>query len=183
MWIVQCAKCSVQCAQYNVHSAMYRVRSTVCIVHSVMCIVYSAICMVQWVQYKLEDQLNISPRQTSQTNHFLIFEALANLPIRRLTFQFVYCHSFRVRRRPCSYKNAIAADRQSRLMKLLLCIIFITNNPWHDYNNNGLFVNTRDHPHIIQEYNLQNAVKGILLRQNHESQTVQLTWSDCKLQV
>ena len=30
-----------------------------------------------------------------------MFEALASLHIQRLTFQFVHCRSFRVRRRPC----------------------------------------------------------------------------------
>ena len=39
--------------------------------------------------------------QTSWTDKFFMFEALASLHIQRPTFQFVHYHSFRVRRRPC----------------------------------------------------------------------------------
>ena len=47
------------------------------------------------------DQLDGSAGQTSWTDQFSLFGALASLHIRRLTFQFVHCHSFRVQLRPC----------------------------------------------------------------------------------
>ena len=40
-------------------------------------------------------------QEHDQTDQFSIFEALASSHIRRLTFQFVHCCSFRVQRRPC----------------------------------------------------------------------------------
>ena len=48
----------------------------------------------------LTDQLNRSVSQTSWTDQLSLFEALASLHSQRLTFQFVCCRSFRVRRRP-----------------------------------------------------------------------------------
>ena len=47
------------------------------------------------------DQLDRSAGRISWTDQFSLFEAMASLHIRRLTFQFVHCRSFRVRRRPC----------------------------------------------------------------------------------
>ena len=41
----------------------------------------------------------------SLTAQFSIFGASASSLIQRLTFQFVCCRSFQVRRRPCSYKR------------------------------------------------------------------------------
>ena len=46
-------------------------------------------------------QLDVPAGQTSWTVQFFLFEALASSHIRRLTFQFVHCRSFRVRQRPC----------------------------------------------------------------------------------
>ena len=48
-----------------------------------------------------------SARQTTWTDHFLIFEALSSSYIQRLTFQFVYCRSFRVLWRPCYAMGAV----------------------------------------------------------------------------
>ena len=47
------------------------------------------------------DQLDGPAGRTSWTDHFSLLEALASSHIRRLTFQFVPCRSFRVRQRPC----------------------------------------------------------------------------------
>ena len=47
------------------------------------------------------DQLDGPVGWTSWTDQFFLFEALASLHIKRLSFQFVHCRSFRVRRRPC----------------------------------------------------------------------------------
>ena len=47
------------------------------------------------------DQLDGSAGRISWTDQFSLLEALASLHIRRLTFQFVHCRSFRVRGRPC----------------------------------------------------------------------------------
>ena len=51
------------------------------------------------------DQLDRPARrtswQTSWTDQFFLFEALASSHIWKLTFQFVHCRSFRVRQRPC----------------------------------------------------------------------------------
>ena len=47
------------------------------------------------------DQLDRSARQISWMDQFFLFEALASSHIRRFSFQFVHCCSFRVRRRPC----------------------------------------------------------------------------------
>ena len=43
------------------------------------------------------DQLDRPAGQTSWTDQFYLFEALASLHIRRFSFQFVHCRSFRVR--------------------------------------------------------------------------------------
>merc|ERR1711954_636312 len=47
------------------------------------------------------DQLDGPAGQTSWKDQFFLFEALASLHIRRFSFQFVHCRSFRVRQRPC----------------------------------------------------------------------------------
>ena len=48
------------------------------------------------------DQMDGPAGWTSLTDQLFLFEALASSHIRRLTFQFVHCCSFRVRLRPCS---------------------------------------------------------------------------------
>ena len=56
------------------------------------------------------DQLDGPAGRTSWTDQLdrpvLLFEALASSHIRRFSFQFVHCRSFRVRRRPCFIKSA-----------------------------------------------------------------------------
>ena len=47
------------------------------------------------------DQLDGPAGWISWMDQFSSFEASASSLIQRLTFQFVHCHSFRVRRRPC----------------------------------------------------------------------------------
>ena len=47
------------------------------------------------------DQLDGPVWWTSWTDQFFLFEALASSHMRRFSFQFVHCRSFRVRRRPC----------------------------------------------------------------------------------
>ena len=47
------------------------------------------------------DQLDRPAGQISLRDQFSLLEALASSHIRRLTFQFVHCRSFRVRRRTC----------------------------------------------------------------------------------
>ena len=53
------------------------------------------------------DQLDRPAEWTSWTDQlddqFFLFEALASSHIRRLMFQFVHCHSFRVRWRSCFF--------------------------------------------------------------------------------
>ena len=51
------------------------------------------------------DQLDGSAGRTSWTDQFFLLEALASSHIRRFSFQFVHCRSFRVRRRPCYFVN------------------------------------------------------------------------------
>ena len=46
------------------------------------------------------DQVDRPVGRTSWTDQFFLFEALARSHFWRLTFQFVHCHSFPVRRRP-----------------------------------------------------------------------------------
>ena len=40
-------------------------------------------------------------------DQFFLFEVLASSHIRRFSFQFIHCRSFRVRRRPCSFLKII----------------------------------------------------------------------------
>ena len=49
------------------------------------------------------DQLDGPAGRISWTGQFSLLEALASSHIQRLTFQFVHCRSFRVRRRPCFF--------------------------------------------------------------------------------
>ena len=62
-------------------------------------------CTFTWISWT--DQLNRSARQTSWTDQFFLFEALASSHIQRFSFQFVHCRSFRVRRRPCFFGTYI----------------------------------------------------------------------------
>ena len=65
------------------------------------------------------DQLDGTAGRTSWTDQFSLFEALASLHIRRLTFQFIHCRSFRVWRRPC-FSVVYFPHRRSAWIKKLI---------------------------------------------------------------
>ena len=62
---------------------------------------------------------DILDRPAGRTSFFL-FEALATLHIQRISFQFVYCCSFRPRRRPCLFQNPFLHGSKWHWQKPLL---------------------------------------------------------------
>ena len=65
------------------------------------------------------DQLDGPAGRTSWTDQLdrpvFLFEALASSHIRRFSFQFVHCRSFRVRRRPCFLLKKFTTNLKFRL--------------------------------------------------------------------
>ena len=80
------------------------------------------------------DQLDRPARQISWTDQFSLFEALASSHIiRRLTFQFVHCHSFRVWRRPCyliSWQPSIRFSYLFFILKTEIHTKILNTNPF-----------------------------------------------------
>ena len=77
--------CKMQYVRHNVQGTMCKMN----------CVNGSA-SQTNWT-----DQLDRPAGQTSWADQFFLFEAFGSLHIRRFSFQFVHCRSFRVRRRPC----------------------------------------------------------------------------------
>ena len=80
------------------------------------------------------DQLDRPARQTSWqtswTDQFFLFKALASLHIRRFSFQFVHCRSFRVRRRPCFFGTYIIINEWDKCVAENFWVLFdILNHP------------------------------------------------------
>ena len=105
----------IQCDKYNLTNVMLQMRCDKCICRLALSIQLDK--PAGWTELdrpvrpvrrtSQTDQLDELARRISQTDQFVIFEALASSHIRRLTFQFVHCRSFRVRRRPCLSDLAI----------------------------------------------------------------------------
>ena len=61
---------------------------------------------------------------------FFLFEALASSHIRRFSFQFVHCRSFRVRRRPCFFGTYIIINEWDKCVAENFWVLFdMLNHP------------------------------------------------------
>ena len=83
-------------------------------------------------------------RQTSWTDQFFIFKALAISHIWRLTFQFVHCRSFWVRQKPC-FLNTSYFFIQTTFWTQIFKINFVSKNILRNmsFSNKGKGFNPR----------------------------------------